>query len=105
MNPETELDDFLFEEESEGHQDCPSCGREYDEIDIDYQICSKCGWDAELKTRYNPSEISFEGTDEDFDDDQDFDIDTRFEYPDLDDDFDGEGHKYQDDEDDEEDLP
>jgi ribosomal protein L37AE/L43A len=26
---------------------CPKCGRQYDDIDFDYQICSKCGWDSE----------------------------------------------------------
>lgn len=31
---------------------CPNCERHYDDIDIDYQICSKCGWDAE-KHRIN----------------------------------------------------
>lgn|SRR5574340_45679 len=25
---------------------CPNCGREYDEIDIDYQICHRCGFNA-----------------------------------------------------------
>lgn len=27
--------------------DCPCCGKEYDEIDYDYQICHFCGCDAE----------------------------------------------------------
>lgn len=26
---------------------CPNCGMEYDDIDFDYQICSRCGHDAE----------------------------------------------------------
>lgn len=30
--------------------DCPKCGREYDEIDADYLICSKCGFNAVSKT-------------------------------------------------------
>ncbi len=30
-----------------GFSDCPKCGRSYDEIDNEYQSCSKCGWDAE----------------------------------------------------------
>lgn len=25
---------------------CPACNNEYNDIDIDYQICSRCGFDA-----------------------------------------------------------
>jgi len=28
-------------------ESCPKCSRDYDHIDMDYQCCSKCGWDAE----------------------------------------------------------
>lgn len=28
---------------------CPRCDREYDEIDHDFQSCSKCGYDVEKK--------------------------------------------------------
>ena len=28
-------------------ENCPQCGRSYDDIDFDFQSCSKCGWDAE----------------------------------------------------------
>ena len=28
-------------------ENCPNCGRTYDEIDYDYQICSLCGHSAE----------------------------------------------------------
>ncbi len=44
------------------HEDCPKCGRYYDDIDFDYQSCSKCGWDAE-KEIFGESR---EPTDEDF---------------------------------------
>lgn len=43
---------------------CPSCQRSYDDIDFDYQSCSKCGWDAE-KEKFNPS-IKREPTDDDY---------------------------------------
>lgn len=32
-------------EDQELDLDCPSCGKEYDEIDFDYQICNYCGYD------------------------------------------------------------
>jgi uncharacterized C2H2 Zn-finger protein len=34
---------------------CPSCGREYDDIDFDYQICSHCKVDAE---QFKPLEMT-----------------------------------------------
>ena len=34
-------------EEDESFMDCPKCGRSYSKIDHEYQLCSKCGWDAE----------------------------------------------------------
>lgn len=34
------------DETDEGYSDCPMCSRHYDEIDREYQSCSKCGWDA-----------------------------------------------------------
>ena len=39
---------------------CPKCGRQYDEIDFDYQICSKCGWDAVEEEWTKPKEPSEE---------------------------------------------
>ncbi len=30
------------EEENDGDEFCPACGREYDEIDHEYQICHYC---------------------------------------------------------------
>ena len=57
-------DDFYDDEyyENQPHEDCPKCGRHYDDIDFDYQSCSKCGWDAEKETFGE----SREPTDEDF---------------------------------------
>lgn len=39
----------MEEDEENEILDCPKCGREYDEIDQDYQICHHCGYDAEKK--------------------------------------------------------
>lgn len=36
-------------EEKVGFTECPSCSKDYDEIDEEYQICHHCGWDAEMK--------------------------------------------------------
>ncbi len=36
--------------EDECYSACPKCGRSYDEIDYEYQICKACGWDAEKNT-------------------------------------------------------
>lgn len=44
-NEELFYDDEYYEEQP--HEDCPKCGRRYDHIDLYYQSCSKCGWDAE----------------------------------------------------------
>ncbi len=46
MNKSLDAD---YDEYDEGQLDesCPHCGRMYDHIDFDYQMCSKCGWDAE----------------------------------------------------------
>ena len=35
-------DDFLDDDPPDGDLDCPYCGREYDEIDFEFQICSYC---------------------------------------------------------------
>lgn len=40
-----DVEDFDLDE-NEGYHDCPKCNRSYDEVDYDYQFCSKCGWDA-----------------------------------------------------------
>lgn len=43
------MDEFDDDFEDNEIEDCPACGREYDEIDADYLICSHCGWDEEKK--------------------------------------------------------
>lgn len=45
-------------------EDCPKCGRHYDDIDFDYQSCSKCGWDEEEK-KYK-SDIIIKPTNDDY---------------------------------------
>ncbi|MBA7535878.1 hypothetical protein ES705_28137 [subsurface metagenome] len=30
---------------------CPNCGREYDDIDFDYQICHYCDYDNSQKLK------------------------------------------------------
>lgn len=30
------------QEENDGDDSCPKCGREYDEVDHEYQICHHC---------------------------------------------------------------
>lgn len=37
-----EPEDFLDDDEPHGDYNCPNCGREYDEIDYEYQICHIC---------------------------------------------------------------
>lgn len=44
-------DDYL---EFSPFESCEKCGREYDDIDFDYQCCSKCGWDREEKKYTQP---------------------------------------------------
>jgi ribosomal protein L37E len=41
-------DDFDFNED-DMYDSCPNCGRDYDEIDYDYQMCSRCGYDTETR--------------------------------------------------------
>ena len=45
-------------------ESCPKCGRTYDDIDFDFQCCSKCGWDAD-KERFD-NEIVREPSPADF---------------------------------------
>lgn len=54
-------DDYL---ENQPHDNCPNCSRVYDDIDFDYQSCSKCGYDAEKK-QLTP-EIKSKPTNEDY---------------------------------------
>jgi len=54
--------------ENQPHENCPKCGRDYDDIDFDYQSCSKCGWD-EAEQRWGetrePSDEDYENGDAD----------------------------------------
>ena len=40
-------------EENQLLESCPKCGRGYNDIDLDFQSCSKCGWDAD-KNKHDP---------------------------------------------------
>jgi len=57
-----EWDEIFSGDEDDEICDCPKCGRTYDEIDQDYLICSKCGWDVD-KNKYsaprNPSSSDY----------------------------------------------
>ena len=53
-------DDEHYEEEP--NKECEKCGRNYDNIDFEYQCCSKCGWDAD-KQKWGEKR---EPTDEDY---------------------------------------
>jgi ribosomal protein L37E len=58
-----DFDEDYFEDDEEAtHHDCPKCGRTYDEIDYEYQACSKCGWDED-KQKWGESR---EPSDEDY---------------------------------------
>jgi len=45
-----DFDDSLnfddFDDENGGYKSCPACGREYDEIDYEYQICHHCKYEV-----------------------------------------------------------
>ena len=59
-----EYEDSLWDDDDdEGtYDDCPKCGRTYDEIGRELQYCKACGWDAENEKW----EKSIEPTDADF---------------------------------------
>lgn len=38
-------------------EDCPNCGKTYDDADQDFLICHHCGWDAEEK-KFKPGNRS-----------------------------------------------
>jgi len=57
-------DDFDEDYDESCLDSCPQCQRWYDEIDYDYQACSKCGYDAGLD-KYVP-ELKREPTDHDY---------------------------------------
>lgn len=60
MNMEEDYDEDYWD--GQPNDDCPKCGRNYNDIDYDYQSCSKCGWDEENQKWEKP----IEPTDEDF---------------------------------------
>lgn len=35
---------------------CPDCGLDFDDADFDFQICSRCGWDADDTNLTTPQE-------------------------------------------------
>ena len=43
------MEEYEDYREDEPCTSCPQCQRSYDDIDYDFQCCTKCGWDAELK--------------------------------------------------------
>lgn len=48
MSEKDLYDDLFYDEESvKMHDFCPHCGRGYDEIDYEYQICNRCKRSAE----------------------------------------------------------
>jgi len=62
----SDFDDEYMEQQP--HEYCPNCGRTYDDIDFDYQTCSKCGWDSEKEEfteKAKPSSEDFENGDAD----------------------------------------
>lgn len=48
------FEDYDYCDDDEPLQCCPKCDRWYDDIDSDFQTCSKCGWDAN-ENRYEKS--------------------------------------------------
>ncbi len=49
----TDIDQYEYDEEymeGQPYESCPKCGRSYDDIDFDFQSCSKCGWDNESES-------------------------------------------------------
>lgn len=62
-----EFEQELYDDEyyeNQPSESCPKCGRDYDDIDFDFQSCSKCGWNEE--TKKFESEITREPADEDY---------------------------------------
>lgn len=47
--PEPDFESEYLDDYEGMLENCPCCGREYDDIDFDYQICSLCKFDAEKK--------------------------------------------------------
>lgn len=44
----------FYDDEDPTCESCPKCLRQFDEVDYDYQTCSKCGWDIENKVWTKP---------------------------------------------------
>jgi hypothetical protein len=62
--PIPDVNGSAFDEDEIYYTECPNCGRSYDEIDADYCICSKCGWDANAHkfnrgSKRNPTELDY----------------------------------------------
>ena len=51
-------DEDLYDDEYCADTECEKCGRNYNEIDYEFQSCSKCGWDASGGTWTKPIEPS-----------------------------------------------
>lgn len=50
-------EEYMSEDDENGFYDhCVKCSRTYDDIDYDYQSCSKCGWDEANKKWDKPRE-------------------------------------------------
>lgn len=67
MNAEEIPEEYLMDDEyfeNQPLESCPRCDRSYDEIDFEFQMCSKCGWDAE-RNRYD-NEIIRKPTEDDY---------------------------------------
>jgi predicted nucleic acid-binding Zn-ribbon protein len=66
-----EFDEDYYDEEyweNQPCESCPKCGRHYDDIDFDFQSCSKCGWDEENQKwdeAREPTEADYECGDAD----------------------------------------
>lgn len=41
-NNQDEFNERFYDEDEGMNTHCPDCGREYDEIDYEYQICTPC---------------------------------------------------------------
>lgn len=44
--PEPDFESEYLDDYEGMLESCPKCGREYDDIDFDYQICHHCNHDA-----------------------------------------------------------
>lgn len=49
-----DFDDCDDDYEDNIYDNCPKCGRTYDEIGHEFQYCRACGWDAEKEEWGNP---------------------------------------------------